>query len=83
MAPPIGPPIDPKHPREVLVCAALSFADANGEDPDEYRRAADRLRKAAVNYVRRTSGRLERDHAGRDSGRRGEEGTSEEGGSAG
>jgi len=79
MGAPMGPPLEPMHPREVLVRAALGLADADGEDPVEYRRAVDRLRKAAVNYVRRTGGRLERDHARADSGQRGQEGTSEQG----
>lgn len=56
-APELGPPAtEPVAPLERLREAAIDYREVDSEDDDAYRRADDRLRKAAKAYGRRGSG---------------------------
>ena len=54
---PLAPPVRPARTSwGVLVDAALTYADAPGEDDDAYSRAAHNLRRAAAAYGRKGKG---------------------------
>lgn len=60
---PLGPRRERGHEWEFLCEAALHYADASDEDEVGFRRARDRLRKAAMRYGLRVGDRAQQKQA--------------------